>query len=844
MLRRHERVAEALVVVSEQAGDQQLLGYAIARQGEAGRMEAEASQLAHWQQLYDSTYSENAESGDFNLAGWNSSYTGGPIPPDEMRIWVEETVARIQALRPRRVLEIGCGTGLLLTRLAGSCESYIGVDFSHEALTRLGGYLRQHSDLGAAVLHQGLAHELGFMDDDSVDLVIINSVAQYFPDLDYFLRVLAEAERVTAFGGHIFIGDVRSLALLEAQYASVQLHRAAPGTPLGDLRQRIGLACQNEEELLLDASLFTELARRMKKIGRAQTALKAGGYDNELSRFRYDVTLKLGPREKLAVPRQWVAWDEAGKWRTEMEHALAQDPAIAVGLRGLRDGRASAAVEAVHILRDTPGAISNAEALKTACAQVRGEDPENVMQLARHLGVDLCWQGFGADGIYDVVFNPEWEPALSAGTAPRGYYRRYANSPAQTAGAIELGRELLDYLRQNLPSYMVPETVMVVPSWPLTRNGKIDRQALPVPMRQRKESYRSPRTPQEDLLCRMFGEVLGLKLVGIDDNFFALGGHSLLATRLVSQVRSALGVELRIRTLFEAPTVAELAQRLDVNTPPESAFDQVLPLRSRGSLPPLFCAHPAGGLSWCYAGFMRELDSNRPIYGLQAAEVMNDEEFPDSIEEMAGKYAEAIRGIQPGGPYYVLGWSFGGVLAHAIACRLQQIGERVASLTIMDSFPSIEGYEVPVETEEEALRVFAGVLGIDLSELEGKRVDFAAVYDVANRAGHIPADFNEKIARKTLQMMLHNAALKQKFRSGCFDGDLLFFYADQKEGRHSLPETWKPHITGNIEVHTVHCKHFEMTDRGPIREIGRILDEHLKRDAGPTSGVPAPRKPT
>jgi thioesterase domain-containing protein/acyl carrier protein len=453
------------------------------------------------------------------------------------------------------------------------------------------------------------------------------------------------------------------------------------------------------------------------------------------------------------------------------------------------------------------------------------------MQLARSLGVDLCWQGFGSDGVYDAVFNPAWEPVPSAGTAPRGYYRRYANAPAQTAGALELGHELLDYLRQGLPGHMVPAAVMVLPSWPLTRNGKIDRQALPLPMRQRKEGYRSPRTPQEDLLCRMFGEVLGLTRVGIDDNFFALGGHSLLATRLASQVRSALGVELRIRTLFEAPTVAELVQRLDVKTAPESAFDEVLPLRSRGSLTPIFCAHPAGGLSWCYAGFMRELDPDRPIYGLQAAEVMNDQEFPVSIEEMAQRYAAAIRGIQPAGPYYVLGWSFGGVLAHAIACRLQQLGERVGVLAIMDTFPSIEGQETPVETEEQALRQFAGIVGIDLSGLEGRPVDFAAVYEVASHTGHIPADFNEKIARKTLRMMLHNAALKQSFRSGYFDGDLLFFYAGRKEGLALQPETWQSHISGSIDVHSVDCKHFEMTDPGPIREIGRILEERLKRAA-------------
>jgi len=834
LLRADERVTDALVLVREQAGDKQLFGYVTARPLESGQAEAQSSQIDRWRQLYESTYEESGNAGDFNLAGWSSSYTGAAVPEDEMRIWVEETVARIRELRPRRVLEIGCGTGLLLTRLALDCQTCIGVDFSKEVLAGLGAYLEQRPDMAHVELRHGLAHELSFLPDDSVDTVILNSVVQYFPDVDYLLQVLVEAERVTSPGGHIFIGDVRNLSLLDAYHTSVQLHRATveqtDSMSLQDLRQRIEPARRNEEELLLDAALFPELARRCQKLGRAEVALKAGAYDNELSRFRYDVTLTVGPKEKLASPPHRLAWDEAGKWREELRSMPAANPQSTVMVRGIRDARAARSVEAVRILQEGREGVANPKGLRETAARAHGEDPNAVMQLARSLGATLRWEGFGADGIYSAVFNPQWESEQDAGPAPRGYYRRYANTPAQTAGAVELGAKLLEYLRQNLPAYMTPAAVMVLPAWPLARSGKVDREALPVPMQQSKDSYRSPRTPQEDMLCGMFGEVLGLTRVGIDDNFFSLGGHSLLATRLVSQVRSVLGVELRIRTLFEAPTVAELVRKLDVKTAPESAFEQVLPLRARGSHPPLFCAHPAGGLSWCYAGFMRELNSAQPIYGLQAPAVMGDIPFPDSVHTMAVEYAETMRRVQPVGPYYLLGWSFGGILAHEIACRLQDLGERVGLLIIMDTFPAIEGHEVPLETEEEAVRQLAGIVGIDLSGLdaEGRTVDFATVFEAASRAGHVPADFNEKVARRTLQMMLHNAGLKQTFRSGRFDGDILLFFATKKEGEHSLPDTWRPHVTGKIEVHTIDCKHFEMTDPGPMREIGAVLEQRLK----------------
>ena len=240
MLKSHERVQEALVTVHEQADHKQLLGYVIGRLDKAEQAQAQASHISHWQQLYESTYGQGSAScGDFNIVGWNSSYTGEPIPAEEMRVWVEETVAHLRALQPNRVLEIGCGTGLLLTRLAVGCESYLGLDFSAQVLAQLGAYLGTREDLGHVVLRQGLAHELSFLGDDSVDLVILNSVVQYFPDMDYLLEVLSEAVRVTRRGGHIFVGDLRSLPLLGAYHSSVQLYKAPKQMLLGELQQRI-----------------------------------------------------------------------------------------------------------------------------------------------------------------------------------------------------------------------------------------------------------------------------------------------------------------------------------------------------------------------------------------------------------------------------------------------------------------------------------------------------------------------------------------------------------------------------------------------------------------------------
>ena len=601
----HPGVEQAIVVAREdQPGEKRLVGYVVRKAGQ--KPQAQVSQIVHWQNVWQQLY-EPAEgtgatsSGDFNLAGWNSSYSGEPIPAEEMLIWVEETVAQLRALSPASILEIGCGTGLLLNRLAMGCESYIGLDFSEVALLQLGQHLVQRGNLNHVELRQGMAHDLSFATENSVDLVILNSVAQYFPDMDYLLRVLAEAVRVTRPGGHIFVGDVRSFPLLEAYHASVQIYRGADDMSLIDLRRRIKNAVTNEEELTVDPALFDEIGRRWEKIGCVKTFLKAGAYDNELSRFRYDVTLSLGKKEVVVEPEQWLAWDEAGQWRIDLEESLVRQPGVAMGVRGLQHSRTAGIAEALRILNTDDSSVSNVGQLRTVCARVGGEHPDRVMEFAGRLGVEYCWQANGNAGVYDLVFNPRWERMHADNTAAVGtdvensaeknqeeayrYFRRFGNEPAQSDDA-DLGQVLREHVRQSLPDYMAPSAILVLPEWPLTLNGKVDRRALPAPEIRNTQGYRAPRAPQEEMLCEIFAEILKQERVGVDDNFFDFGGHSLLATRLISRVSSVFQVELPLRAVFETPTVAGLARRIEhekrggagITVPPIKRVSRHLPL--------------------------------------------------------------------------------------------------------------------------------------------------------------------------------------------------------------------------------------------------------------------------
>src|SRR5581483_11275220 len=226
-------------------------------------------------------------------AGWNSSYTGQPIAPEEMRQWVDQTVDRILLWRPERVLEIGCGTGLLLTRIAPSCQEYWGTDLSPIAVQALQELVIEQGMANVRLLHRGADD---FSDPltarkGSFDAVILNSVIQYFPSVEYLLHVLEEVFQLLAPGGFMFVGDVRNLALLEAYHTSVQLRQAVPSLFVSQLQTLIQKRLAAENELLLDPAFFPALQRHLPEISQIELQLKRGRAHNELTRFRYDVVL-------------------------------------------------------------------------------------------------------------------------------------------------------------------------------------------------------------------------------------------------------------------------------------------------------------------------------------------------------------------------------------------------------------------------------------------------------------------------------------------------------------------------------------------------------------------------
>ncbi|MEU3994116.1 amino acid adenylation domain-containing protein [Streptomyces platensis] len=402
--------------------------------------------------------------------------------------------------------------------------------------------------------------------------------------------------------------------------------------------------------------------------------------------------------------------------------------------------------------------------------------------------------------------------------------RRLVAYVVPTPGAGELTPTMLrEYATQQLPTYMVPAVVVVLDTLPLGPTGKVDYRALPVPHYE-SSSDRPPNGPQEEMLCDLFAEVLGVATVGVDDSFFELGGHSILAVQLINRIRDSHGAKIAIRDLFEVPTVSGLAGRLggDSNA---NAFEVLLPMRTTGQHVPLFCVHPAGGISWCYSGLINALGVDYPIYGLQARGLAEPTELPSSIEEMATEYVNRIRAIQPSGPYRLLGWSFGGIVAQAIAVQLQRDGDQVDVLAILDAYPAVgSATESTLDGEGAFAALFGATEGTN-EQLAGK-----PLMELIRREGVALGNLEDRHLAGIRDIFINNVQLARSHVPDVFDGDILFFSATQ--GRTSdLPTSaaWRPYINGEIEDYAIPCQHGEMTQSGPLREIGPILCEKLQK---------------
>ena len=586
VLCQHSGVQQAAVVARDETpGDKRIVAYVVQNHAYWGNdaYSSEASRdlelVPQWQAVWNETYDQRSPDENdplFNTSGFVSSYTGQAIPAEELRELMEQAVAKVVARRPQHVLEIGCGAGLLLFRIASHCTRYLGTDFSPVALRHVRQQLADFN-IPQVELQERAADDFTSIEGHSFDAVVLHSVVQYFPSIDYLMRVLEGAVQATASGGFIYIGDVRSLPLLEAFHTSVELSRAPLSLSASALQRQVQRRLTQENELVLDPAFFTALKRYLPQISHVQIEPKRGRYQNEFTRFRYDVILRVNAVTQDPVIERWLDWEKDGLTLPAVRQLLGDRKHGWLGIANIPDARLMGEIKAWELLsnsneRDTVGDIRQA----VQASSRNGVDPESLYTLAGEMShavqLHLACRGlsdrfhalfrcFGAEPVQGAL-GPEFPVAFSSSTD----LSTYASNPQKGIHLQRFASDLRQFLLTKLPEHMVPVAFVTLNSLPLTANGKLDRLALPALDTSRptiRTAYAVPRTPIEETLAGVWAQILGIERIGVRDNFFEIGGHSLLATRVMSRVRDAFNVDLPLRAFFENPTIAQLAELVE-----------------------------------------------------------------------------------------------------------------------------------------------------------------------------------------------------------------------------------------------------------------------------------------
>ena len=885
-----EGVDQAIVIASPDAqGQNQLVGYVAPQPEQFELAEETRGQVDAWQALFEQTHraAPVALDPEFNIAGWIDSFTGGAIPADEMRQWADNAAARILELptrgeprQARRVLEVGCGTGLILHRVAPHVDEYVGVDFLEGSLRQVQEVLDRRDDRDHVRLLHRRADELGDQPHRHYDVVVLNSVVQYFPSIEYLERVLRDIVPLVADGGAIFIGDVRNFHLHAPLAAAIEWARAEEATTIDDLRAGVYSRLAHEEELLIAPEWFQRLSERMARIAQADAWLKEDEGDNELARFRYDVVLRVGDAASIAAsaqsaPQATVVSALEAPWN---DTATARDAWVERGrpelvIRGFTNQRVAADQWVWNRLQDREQVAGAAAAsdLRDGWASARlGGNPVafyqwNADQNVREAIVRVQW-GEQPDQ-FDVhvspapsntsdtpdtsdtsdTFNssaptsetlrpaPAPPPALEGGP----HQMSMANHPLRDKVAARLAPRWMRQLRDQLPDYMVPSAIVVIDAMPRTLQGKIDRRALPPPPPGRPAwapEVVAPEDDEERLIVDIWESLLGVQPISVTDNFFDVGGHSLLAVRVMSEITRRSGESIPLAALFHDPTPRRLAQLL--REPESAALTQSLVPLKRSDQPaagkaPLYCIHPAGGTVFCYMALASHLDPARPVWGIQAVGVDGQHPPHETMEEMSEHYARVIR-QQLGSDElaHLCGWSLGGNVAYEVARRLRADDRQVGVVGLLDS-GAVPGEEALQEEDFLGLilALFPGEEHLSLDELRTlpPAEQMAYFADRARRAGLIPPD-DPHNGRHVYDVFQKNIKVIHQHKTLPYDGVVHLFrpVAQEKTGELFDDPTLGWSQWTQVERRETDGDHAHMVQEPHVASLARELESCMQ----------------
>ncbi|KAL7793616.1 hypothetical protein V8C37DRAFT_102345 [Trichoderma ceciliae] len=591
-------VRDAVVVIRDQEGQEPEMVAFVATQDDHSTEQDEAgSHVEGWKVFFESntyadidTISQSALGNDFK--GWTSMYDGSEIDKAEMREWLDDTIRTLlDGERPGHVLEIGTGSGMVLFNLGAGLESYVGLEPSSSAATFVTNGIKSIPALtGKAEVHVGTATDIDRLSGLCPDLVVLNSVVQYFPTPEYLVRVVDALVRIPGVK-RLFFGDIRSHATNRHFLAARALHSLGDKSTKDAVRQKMAEMEEREEELLVDPTFFTALQSRLPdQIKHVEILPKNMRATNELSAYRYAAVIHVRGPEERAQPvypinmNDWIDFQASQMDRDALLRLLqrsADAPTVAVS--NIPYGKTILERHIVESLDDDSsrddaqnpldGAawISAVRSNAESCASLSVTD---LIQLGEEAGFRVevsAARQWSQSGALDAVFHHYNSPAQRGNRAlirfPTDDQARASatltNRPLQRLQSRRFVSQIREQLQALLPSYMIPSRIVAIDQMPLNANGKVDRKELTrraqiVPKIQVAPEQAIPLNEIEAMLCEEFADVFGME-VGITDHFFKLGGHSLLATKLTSRVSRRLNARVSVKDVFDQPVIADLA---------------------------------------------------------------------------------------------------------------------------------------------------------------------------------------------------------------------------------------------------------------------------------------------
>lgn len=722
VLQQNELVNQAIVLIRQNDEiNRSLIGYYLPKWQAVKEKERELynMQVANWKEVYETEYSKSETTADeeFDINIWNDSFTGKPIGEAQMREWVNDIAEEILSQQPENVLEIGCGTGLIYYRIAEKIKKYIGTDFSKSSINqitkRISKKLRNYCSTQLKVC---AAHEITLNEEEKVDTIILNSIVQYFPGEDYLSDVIAKSISLLKNNGRIIIGDVRDNRLLELFKGRIRMQKLQHSVTIKEFKWATEQDVLKEEELCLSPEYFYRLQTIYPQITHIDIKWKQGSYSNELSLYRYTVVIYVGVEKEIIKP-DWQDWKDNVDKQSNIEQLRNDSKMLAIK---------NAPNPRLWKERLLSNALNN-KTLSTVgdlLYSIESEDKES-LQINELLNYAMSkgyrYRLFLNEDPFKVNVLIEKNPADCFIQLPdnlknfeSNYY--YSNVPLFSDISLLLKKEIRIMLRHNLPEYMIPADLIALNQFPLTNNGKVDRKFLSQRENKivsNKLDYKAPETEIEKKLAIIWQELLGVERIGVHDNFFELGGHSLLALRLFSSIEKLTGRKLAISTLFNSPTIKELAAIIkDEGWKPH--WKSLIPIKPDGTRLPLFYIPPAAATALSFQGLLKYISQDQPVYVLESIGLDGKEPPHDDLRKMAAFYVNEIQSLQSEGPYLIAGRCFGGRVAYEVAQQLINAGQKVGLLAIFDTWPPFDAPPPVFIREKRNIKKIASLLALHL----------------------------------------------------------------------------------------------------------------------------------